>query len=146
MAYNNAYTAYQKNNVSTASQGRLIVLLYEWAIKNLTAAIKLFGTDDKLKAGDIEQFGKYVQKAQAIITELQVSLDMEKGGDIAKNLMSLYVYFNEQLMSAMISHDKSKISEVLKMVSDLAESWRTIANSNANQPKSRPTNALNIEG
>ena len=71
---------------------------------------------------------------------------MEKGGDIAKNLMSLYVYFNEQLMSAMISHDKSKISEVLKMVSDLAESWRTIANSNANQPKSRPNNALNIEG
>ena len=147
MGYQNAYTAYQKNNVSTASQGRLIVLLYEGAIKNLNSALKLFSSDNKIKAGDIEQFGVHVQKAQAIITELQVSLDMEKGGDIAKNLMSLYVYFNEQLMAAMISHDKAKIQEVLKMVSDLAESWRTIANSNANAPSNnRPTNALNIEG
>ena len=146
MGYQNAYTAYQKNNVSTASQGRLVVLLYEGAIKNLNGALKLFNADDKIEAKDMEQFGIFIQKTQAIITELQVSLDMEKGGEIAKNLMSLYVYFNEQLMSVIISHEKSKVQEVLKMVSDLAESWRTIANSNANAPASKPTNALNIEG
>ena len=48
--------------------------------------------DGKIKPKNIEKFGICIQKAQAIITELQVSLDMEKGGDIARNLMSLYLY------------------------------------------------------
>ena len=78
MGYQNAYAAYQKTNVNTASQGRLVVLLYEGAVKHLKAALNLFDENDKLKAGDIEQFGIHLQKTQAIITELQVSLDMEK--------------------------------------------------------------------
>ena len=145
-AYQNAYAAYQKTNVNTASQGRLVVLLYEGAVKHLKAALNLFGQDDKLKPGDIEQFGIHLQKTQAIITELQVSLDMEKGGDIARNLMSLYVYFNEELMDATISHSKTKIEFILKMVDELAESWRIIANSTANAPAAKVANALNIVG
>ncbi len=145
-AYQNAYAAYQKTNVNTASQGRLVVLLYEGAVKHLKAAINLFGQDDKLKPGDIEQFGIHLQKTQAIITELQVSLDMEKGGDIARNLMSLYVFFNEELMDATISHNKAKIEFVLKMTDELAESWRVIANSTANAPAAKVANALNIVG
>ena len=146
MAYQNAYAAYQKNNVNTASQGRLVVLLYEGAVKHLKAATNLFGSDDKLKPGDIEQFGIHIQKAQAIITELQVSLDMEKGGDIARNLMSLYVFFNEELMDATISHNKQKIEFVQSKMDELAESWRTIANSTANAPAPKVQNVLNIQG
>ena len=146
MAYQNAYSAYQKNNVSTASQGRLVVLLYEGAVKHLTAAKNLFGPENKLKPNQIEQFGIHIQKTQAIITELQVSLDMEKGGEIAKNLMSLYLFFNEELMSANINQDKEKISSVLKMMSDLADAWRTIANSTANAPATKVPNAVNIVG
>ena len=89
MEYQNVYSAYQKNNVGTASQGRLVVLLYEGAIKQLNAALALFDENDKLKAKNIEQFGIHLQKAQAIITELEVSLDMEKGGDISKNLICI---------------------------------------------------------
>ena len=146
MAYQNAYAAYQKTNVNTASQGRLVVLLYEGAVKHLKAALNLFGQDDKLKAGDIEQFGIHLQKTQAIITELQVSLDMEKGGDIARNLMSLYVYFNEELMDATISHNKTKIEFVLNKIDDLAGAWRTIANSTANAPAAKTQSVLNIQG
>ena len=146
MAYQNAYAAYQKNNVNTASQGRLVVLLYEGAVKHLKAAINLFDVNGKLKASDIEQFGIHLQKTQAIITELQVSLDMEKGGDIARNLMSLYVFFNEELLAANINHNKEKIEFVLKMVKDLADSWRQIANSVANAPAANVQNVLNIQG
>ena len=146
MGYQNAYTAYQKNNVSTASQGRLVVLLYEGAVNHLNSALKLFGPDDKIEPKDVEQFGVHIQKTQAIISELQISLDMEKGGEIAKNLMSLYIFFNEQLMGALMNHDKSKVESVFKMMNDLTESWRTISNSNANAPAAKPTNALNIEG
>ncbi len=146
MAYQNAYNAYQKNNVSTASQGRLVVLLYEGAVKHLTAALTLFEADDTIKPGNIERFGNHIQKTQSIINELQVSLDMEKGGDIAKNLMSLYLYFNEELMDASIKHNKTKIQFVLKMINELTESWRMIANSTANAPAAKVANALNIVG
>lgn len=146
MAFQNAYTAYQRTNISTASQGRLIVLLYEGAIKNLTSALGLIEADGKIKPGNIEQFGIHIQKTQAIITELEVSLDMDKGGDIAKNLMSLYIFFNEELMSATISKDKEKISYVLSKMTELADTWRQISNSTANAPAARISNALNIEG
>ena len=146
MSYQNAYTAYQRTNVNTASQGRLVVLLYEGAIKHINAAINLFNENDKIKASDIEQFGIHIQKAQAIITELQVTLDMEKGKDIARNLMSLYLYFNEELMDANINHNKTKLQFVVKMLNELAESWRIIANSTATAPAAKVQNALNIVG
>ena len=71
---------------------------------------------------------------------------MEKGGEIAKNLMSLYLFFNEELMNANINQDKDKVSSVLKMMSDLADAWRTIANSTANAPATKVPNAVNIVG
>ena len=146
MSYQNAYTAYQRTNVNTASQGRLVVLLYEGAIKHINAAINLFNENDKIKASDIEQFGIHIQKAQAIITELQVTLDMEKGKDIARNLVALYLYLNEELMDANINHNKTKLQFVVKMLNELAESWRIIANSTANAPAAKVQNALNIVG
>ena len=146
MGYNQAYNAYKSTNVRTASQGHLVVLLYEEAVRQLAAAAGFFDPDSKLKAPDIEKFNGCLQKAQAIITELQVSLDMDKGGDIAKNLMSLYVYFNNELMTANISHDKKKVDFVLDMMSQLADSWRQAASSTANASAAAVTNVLNIEG
>lgn len=142
MSYQNAYNTYQKTNISTASQGRLVVLLYEGALKNMKAAENLF-ENDTIKAKNIEQFGNYIQKTQAIITELQVSLNMEKGADIARNLMALYVYFNEELVSVNINHDRQKLTSVIKMMNDLLISWRQIVGTSASvQPQMQ--NSLNI--
>jgi flagellar protein FliS len=146
MGYSNAYNAYQKTNVSTASQGRLVVLLYEGAIKQIKLALSFIELDGKIKPSQIEKFGNAIQKAQSIITELQVSLDMEKGGDIARNLMSLYLYFNEELVTAGISHDRKKLEFVLNMMGQLVESWRQISNSTANAPAAQIDNAVNIVG
>ena len=146
MAFQNAYSAYQKTNVSTASQGRLVVLLYEGAIKQLTMAMSYIDENNKINPRDIGKYGICLQKVQAIITELQVSLDMEKGGDIAKNLMALYVFFNEELVQASISKDKEKLQSVWNMMNELAQSWKTIANSTANAPAAQVENALNIIG
>lgn len=146
MQYQNVYSAYQKSNVGTASQGRLVVLLYEGAIKQLNGAISLFGSDNKIKVNDLEQYGIHLQKSQAIITELECSLDMEKGGEIAKNLMALYLFFNEELSAAVVSHDKTKIQFVLKMMNELVVSWRVVANSTAKNPEPIVKNSLNIVG
>ena len=146
MGYSNAYSAYQKTNINTASQGKLIVLLYEGAIKNLSTAVNYFESNGNILPGNIEKFGICLQKTQAIITELEVSLDMEKGGEIAKNLMALYVYFNEELMNAGINKNKEKITFVLEKLKTLADSWRRIVNTTANTQVQQTTSTLNIIG
>ncbi|MBQ9495799.1 MAG: flagellar export chaperone FliS [Treponema sp.] len=146
MGYNHAYNAYKNTDIRTASQGHLIVLLYEGAVRQLSIASELFDADGKVKAPDIEKYSICLQKTQAIITELQVSLDMDKGGEIAKNLMSLYIYFNSELMAASINQNKQKVDFVRTMMSQLADSWRQIANSTANAPASNMSSSLNIEG
>ena len=88
MAYTQAYTAYRETGVRTASQGKLILMLYEEAIRRLDAALALYTDSDKIETVSIEKFHTNVVKMQEIITELMVSLDMEKGGEIAQNLMA----------------------------------------------------------
>lgn len=140
------YNTYREVGVKTASQGKLVVMLYEGAVLNLEKAIALIDPMGKIQTSNIEAYGNYIQKVMDIISELQISLDMEKGGEIAKNLMSLYLFFNEELMNANINQDKEKVSSVLKMMSDLADAWRTIANSTANAPATKVPNAVNIVG
>lgn len=145
MGYNQAYNAYRDTNVKTASQGRLVVLLYEGAVKQLTLANSMFDENGKIPVRRIENFGKALLKAQEIITELQVSLDMEKGGEIAKNLMSLYIFFNKTLTETNISKDQSKLKPVLDMMTELCESWRQAA---ATSPTTSASvqQTLNIQG
>ena len=146
MGYNQAYNAYKNTNIRTASQGHLIVLLYEGAVRQLSNAADMFDSANAIKARDIEKFNNCLQKAQAIITELQVSLDMDRGGEIAKNLMSLYIFFNNELMSANINRDKKKVDFVLSMLTELSDAWRQAASSTANAPAATVANSLNIEG
>lgn len=146
MMHNHAYNAYKKASVKTASQAELVVLLYEGAVKRLASASSKFGLDGKLPVANIESFSADVLRAEEIITELQVSLDMEKGGEIARNLMSLYLFFNDQLRSANISKSKEKIDSVLNMMSQLADSWRQAAESSGGTVSAQSQPALNIEG
>lgn len=145
MSINKGYAAYQNTNIKTASQGKLVVLLYEAAVKNLKNAESLIDEENKIKPSNMEKFGKFLQKAQAIITELQVSLDMEKGGEIAKNLMSLYIYFNQELISVNIKHDKTKLEYIEQQMSELLKAWKE-ASASASQTPVQHTQALNIEG
>ena len=134
MPINKGYAAYQNTNIKTASQGKLVVLLYEAAVKNLKNAESLIDEENKIKPSNMEKFGKFLQKAQAIITELQVSLDMEKGGEIAKNLMSLYIYFNQELISVNINHDKTKLEYIEQQMSELLKAWKEASASASQTP------------
>lgn len=143
MGYTNAYNVYKETSVKTASQGKLIILLYQEAVKQLGNACDFIDDNGKILPQNIEKFGKCIQKTQEIISELMVSLDMEKGGEIAKNLMSLYVFFNAELMNANISKDKAKIQNIKKMLFDLLGAWNVAVESTA--PVSSPTTRLNID-
>lgn len=145
MAYTQAYTAYKETGVKTASQGKLIVMLYTEAVKQLDAALQLFGTNGKVPIKNIQDMHQHLSKTKAIITELMVSLDMTKGEDIAKNLMNLYVFFNQSLISASINQDNKKIKDVRTMMNDLRGAWITISTkASAPAPQIRPN--LDING
>ena len=146
MAYTNAYSAYRDTAVKTASQGKLVVMLYQGACKELVAAQQCFEANGSIAARNIEAYGKHIGKAQEIIGELQTSLDMDKGGQIAQNLMSLYVYFNRELMDAAINKDKTKLDFVHNMLSQLTLAWETASNSTANAPAQNVRPTLNITG
>jgi len=117
----NGIRAYQDTAVTTQSKGRLIVMLYEGAIKFLKLAIK------EAEAKNYEAKGRYLLKAQDIITELNAVLDMNAGGEIAENLRKLYLFMNSQLSQANIKCDVQKIREVITLLEELNQGWKAIA-------------------
>ncbi len=109
---------YRKTQVATVDRGRLIVLLYEGAISFLTKAKAC------LNERDIPSFASLINRAQDILDELNASLNMEQGGDIAINLRRLYLFMGDQLVKAKVKADAQPLEEVVRMLTSLNEAWR----------------------
>jgi len=116
----NGIEAYQDNTVTTQSKGRLIVMLYDGAIKFMRLAIK------ELEANNYETKGHYINKAQDIINELNAVLDTDAGGEIATNLRKLYCFMNNRLSQANIKSDPQMIRDVIKLMEELNQGWKAI--------------------
>ena len=112
--------AYQENAVATQSRGRLIVLLYDGAIKFLRQA--LAETDKQ----DWAARGRFLNKAAAIIDELDLCLDLDAGSEIATNLRGLYGFVRRHLTQAGARRDSEPIREVIRILEELNEGWKAI--------------------
>lgn len=145
MAYSNALSAYRETRIRTASQGQLVVMLYDEAVKQLDTALDLTGSG-KAKPNQIERLNKAVVKTQEIITELMASLDFESGGVIAQNLFSLYNWFNRELLQANISKDAPRIRAVRDMVNELRSAWQEAAARTSAGANGKPVSGVNIAG
>jgi len=108
---------YQQNQVQTASPEKLLIMLYEGAIQFLNKA-KI-----GLETNNLEEIHNNIVRAQRIITEFMNTLDMEAGGDMAKNLYSLYEYLHHRLVQANIKKDVQMVDEVLGHLKDLKNTW-----------------------
>jgi flagellar protein FliS len=117
----NGVSAYQETSIATESKGRLVVMLYDGAIKFMRLAIK------ELEAKDYEAKGRYIDRAQDIINELNAVLDMESGGEIAANLRKLYVFMSKRLTEANVQRDPQMIREVISLMEELNKGWRAIS-------------------
>jgi flagellar protein FliS len=120
-AYANAANAYKNNEVMTASRTKLVVMLYDGAIRNLKLA-KL-SIDER----NIEKTNTCIIKAQKILSEFMSTLNFEEGGDIAKNLMSLYEYMYRRTVRANIDKDQGILDEVIGYLEELRDAWRQIS-------------------
>ena len=148
MAYPNALSAYRDTRIRTASQGQLIIMLYDEAVKQLDRGLEFLEQDGsgKRDPASIEQVNKVVVKAQEIITELMVSLDFDRGGDIARNLFSLYTWFNRELLEANIARDLVRIRAVRTMMDELRGAWNEIIAKTSAEEIGRPSGGVNIAG
>jgi len=148
LAYNNALSTYRETRIKTASQGQLIIMLYNEAVRQLDQALNQLNLNDSVKRdpGRIEVISKAIVKTQEIVSELMVSLDFEQGGDIATNLFSLYTWFNRELMEANIGQDARRITIVRNHIDQLRGSWQEIVTTNAAETAHREVVGLNIAG
>jgi flagellar protein FliS len=148
LAYTNAISAYRETRIKTASQGQLIIMLYDEAIKNLNGGIELIemNTQGKKDPGKIEKINKLILKAQEIVTELMVSLDFEQGGDIAKNLFALYAWFNQELVEGNIKQDLNRLTVVRNQISELRSAWGEIVDRTASDNIGKAVGGVNIAG
>jgi len=116
-----AATKYQHSQVTHADPVQLIVLLYEGALSRIAQGHQRLQEKDRLQAGIA------ISKAQAIVGELRQSLNMEAGGDIAKNLSRLYAYLHDLLVKAMIESQVEPLEEAANLLNELRTAWVEVA-------------------
>ncbi|MBI3794717.1 MAG: flagellar export chaperone FliS [Nitrospinae bacterium] len=113
----NLALAYQTIDVSTANRVKLVLMLYEGAIRFLKEAKQRIGTKD------IAGRGVYLAKALRIVGELHGTLNLKDGGKIAEELNRLYFFLTNNITKANITGNARLIDESVKVMETLREGW-----------------------
>ena len=114
------YQNYQTAEVQTADQRRLIIMLYDGAIRFLKKA------DGKIEAKDFEGAHNYLVRSREIVAELLASLRPEIAGQVGTNLKRLYVYVFNRIVEANLLKDQALLAEVIGILTTLREGWENI--------------------
>lgn len=114
------YMNYKNSTVETAGPGKLLLMLYNAAIRDLESAIQ------KIAEKDLEAAHKLIIKAQDIITEFMCTLNMDY--EISGKLLSLYEYLHHRLIEANVSKDVEIITEVQGFLVELRDTWQEVVN------------------
>jgi flagellar protein FliS len=115
-----AHSAYKSVQVTTTDRGRLLLMMYDGAIKFLKQA------KSGLEENDITRFCRFLSKAQAIIAELMNTLDFEKGGSIARDLDRLYDFMLFYLTEANLYRDPERITKTIGLLDTIYSAYREV--------------------
>lgn len=113
----NAYQKYKETSVQSASKEKLLLMLYEGAIRFMKQAG--MAIDKK----DIAGRGMSIGRAFDIVNELNNTLNHEAGGDIAKNLEQLYMFVTDQLTKCNATGQKKPLEDAIKVMETLYSGW-----------------------
>ncbi len=114
-------SAYLQTQVTTTSQGEILLMLYDGAIKFLTNAKTL------IAARDMAGKGNAISRALDIVNELDSTLNMEKGGELSRNLHTLYLFCNKRLLMANLKASPEILDEVITILTNLRSAYAAIA-------------------
>lgn len=124
--------AYHKTSIETASKERILLMLYEGCIRSLKKC------KQAMEAKNIPEKGIHLGKAQDIINELSNSLNHTVGGDLSKQLESLYLHIFEQTTQANITNDPQKIEHCIKLLETLYSGWKEVIDKQKNPSPQNP--------
>jgi len=123
---------YKNDSVATASPAQLVTMLYDRALQGIHTA-RLHLSPEGTAPNRLELANKELVHVQRIVTELQVTLDFERGGEVARSLDALYVWCMSQLVEANLTKDPVPLDSVENTISGIRDAWVS-ASAVANQP------------
>ncbi len=111
----NAYQQYKMNSVMHASPEKLLIMMYDGIIRFIEAA------KESLRKKDIKGSHKNILRAQDLVTELNMSLDMEH--EVSMGLSRIYDFLHSRLVDANIKKDIAILEEIEPIVKEMKETW-----------------------
>jgi flagellar protein FliS len=111
------FNQYQNTQVNTSSPERLLVMLYDGAINFTKIAL------DRMEKKDVAGKGKFIGKAQAIVSELMNTLNHEVGGEVSRRLEQLYIYIIDEYIAANINNSPRALENALRILTVLRDTW-----------------------
>jgi len=117
MSFSNPYAQYRQNSVETATPTRMIVMLYDGAIRFLSQALPV------MRVQQYDQQTMLIGKAQAIIAHLRETLNFEAGGTVAKHLSNVYLGLFDSLTDANIHDKPEQVEKAIEVLRELREAW-----------------------
>jgi flagellar secretion chaperone FliS len=118
MTMNSYHRCYRQTDIGTATPMKLVLMLYDGAIGFLNRSA------EHAELGDVRNRALFANKARDIIEELNNSLNTEAGGELARQLRSLYLFMNRHLLQATMSNQTKGIREVIGLLTTLREGWQ----------------------
>ena len=116
---------YRQMQVQSRSPLELVVMLYDGALRYLDEARAA------IQRKDVPARAEAVSRTLAILTELQGTLNMEQGGQIAEELDGLYAFAINRLLDVTVKVDAAAIDEIVKVLTPLRDGWAQIAQQGA---------------
>jgi len=116
----NPYKQYQRTQVVTASREKILLMLYEGAIR-FTKQARVAMNEKK-----IAEKGKAISKATAILSELMATLDFKIGGQLAQDLENLYIFMIDKLIEANVHNKVECLDDVEKLLNTLYTAWKDV--------------------
>ena len=121
--FKSPWQSYRRVAMETAPSGQLVLMLFDGALRFLEQSLQGFAReDDPLEYN--RTFNNNVQRAQAILHELNDCLDMERGGELSATMRALYDYMDRRLQQSNVTKTPEGIREVIGRVSVLRDAWR----------------------
>ena len=143
MTYSNPWQSYRQVATQTAPPGQLILMLYDGILRFLDQALTGFTLDDPLEFN--RTVNNNILRAQDIINELNLCLNMDVGGEYAQTMRGLYMYFDRRLQESNVAKTDDGIRDVIGRVRTLREAWAEMLSKQGQGPEQGAGESRSLE-